>query len=238
MMGGGVYCWGSTLTVQNSTVSGNNATQAGGGISIEGGSTVIIDNVTISGNTAISAGGGISNDGNSLNISDSTISGNGPVNSGGGIYNSGLSMMLTNATISGNTANAGGGISSTSSMILINITICNNSGNPGKGIYNGGTVTFQNAIIANISGSGGNCANTGTGTFNSSGHNIDSENTCGFNQPTDIINTDPLLGTLYNNGGDTKTHALLLNSSAIDAGENYSRNPFYRSEGLFKAPGW
>ena len=224
--GGGIYSNSSTLTVQDSTISGNDATTtSGGGILIEGSSSTTIDNVTVSGNTAISAGGGISSGGNSLNISNSTISGNGPVNSGGGIYNSGPSMMLTNVTISGNTANAGGGISSTSSMILINVTICNNTGNPGKGIYNGGTVTFQNAIIANIPGSGGNCANTGTGVFNSSGYNIDSENTCGFNQPTDIRNTDPLLGTLYNNGGDTKTHALLLNSPAIDAGENYSGTP-------------
>jgi len=223
--GGGIYCNSSTLTVQNSTISGNNATQGGGGISIEAGSTVTIDNATISGNTA-NVGGGIFNDGNILHISNSSITGNGPVNTGGGIYNSSSGMMLTNVTISGNTANAGGGITNASSTLpLINVTLSNNTGNPGKGIYNGGTVTFLNTIIANIPGPGDNCANTGTGIFNSSGYSIDSANTCGCDQLTDIIDTDPLLGTLYNNGGDTKTHALLLNSPAIDAGEYYSGTP-------------
>jgi uncharacterized protein DUF1566 len=234
--GGGISCWGnSTLIVQNSTVSGNDATTSGGGISIEDDSIVTIDNVTISSNTA-SIGGGIYNDGNSLNISNSTISNNGPVNSGGGIYNSGGTMILTNVTISGNTANVGGGISTASStLILYNVTISNNTGNNnGGGIYNGGTVTFQNAIIANNLGSGNNCGDAGGGIFNSVGHNLDSEDTCRFNQPNDIINTDPLLGTLYNNGGDTKTHALLLNSPAIDAGENYSGTPSTDQRGFLR----
>ena len=85
-------------------------------------------------------------------------------------------------------------------------------------------MTFQNAIIANISGPGSNCVNTGTGSFSSSGYNIDSGNSCGCSQLTDFHDTDPLLGTLYNNGGDTKTHALLLNSPAIDAGYNFAYN--------------
>ncbi len=235
--GGGISCWGdSTLTVLNSIVSGNNATSYGGGISNEDDSIVTIDNVTINGNTAANSGGGIYNGGNLLNISNSTISGNGPVNSGGGIYNTGLDMMLTNVTLSSNTANAGGGISNVAPSVVtfINVTIGNNTGNPGKGIYNGGTVTFQNTIIANIPGPGNNCANAGAGVFNSSGHNIDSENTCGCNQPTDITNTDPLLGSLYNNGGDTKTHALLLNSPAIDAGENFSGTPVTDQRGFLR----
>jgi len=234
--GGGIYSNSSNLTVQNSTISGNDATTtSGGGILIEGSSSTTIDNVTISSNTASSSGGGISNHGISLNISNSTISDNGPVNSGGGIYNGGGGMMLTNVTISGNTANVGGGISSASSTLtLINVTICNNTGNNnGSGIYNSGTVTFQNAIIANNLGPGNNCGNAG-GTFTSSGHNLDSENTCVFNQLTDIINTDPLLGILYENGGDTKTHALLLNSPAIDAGENYSGTPTTDQRGFLR----
>ena len=33
-------------------------------------------------------------------------------------------------------------------------------------------------------------------------------------------NTGPLIGELQNNGGPTETHALLLGSPAIDAGQN------------------
>jgi uncharacterized repeat protein (TIGR01451 family) len=50
------------------------------------------------------------------------------------------------------------------------------------------------------------------------GHNLDSGNTCGFVEPGDLQNTDPLLGPLANNGGPTQTHALLPGSPAIDAG--------------------
>jgi hypothetical protein len=45
-------------------------------------------------------------------------------------------------------------------------------------------------------------------------------NTCNFDQPSDQPNTNPLLGTLADNGGPTETHALLAGSPAIDAGDN------------------
>ncbi|HET6446032.1 MAG TPA: DUF11 domain-containing protein, partial [candidate division Zixibacteria bacterium] len=37
---------------------------------------------------------------------------------------------------------------------------------------------------------------------------------------TDIVNADPLLGPLQDNGGETETHALLDDSPAIDAGSD------------------
>ena len=43
----------------NSTVSGNTAASAGGGIFLERSDTVSVTNSTVSGNTAASAGGGI-----------------------------------------------------------------------------------------------------------------------------------------------------------------------------------
>ncbi len=227
--GGGIQCDNSTLTIQDSSISGNSATSAGGGISIEGnGGTTTVDNVTISGNTAM-IGGGIYHDGNILDIANVTIAGNGgpggPATSGGGIYNSGNVIWLTNVTISGNTAGAGGGITNASNIYLTHVTLCNNTGNPGKGIYNGGNVQLENTIIGHQLGPGNNCAITGAGNFDSWGHNLESQNTCGCNQPTDMNNTDPLLGPLYDNGGDTQTHALLLNSPAIDAGNNHTTFP-------------
>ena len=41
--------------------------------------------------------------------------------------------------------------------------------------------------------------------------------TCGFTGTGDIVDTDPLLGPLQDNGGPTFTHALLPGSPAIDA---------------------
>ena len=55
------------------------------------------------------------------------------------------------------------------------------------------------------------------GSVISLGHNLDSENSCGFNQPSDLVNTDPLLGPLQDNGGPTFTCALEIGSPAIDA---------------------
>jgi hypothetical protein len=48
-------------------------------------------------------------------------------------------------------------------------------------------------------------------------HNLDSDGTCGFYDPTDLSEVDPLLGPLQPNGGPTPTHALQLGSPAIDA---------------------
>jgi hypothetical protein len=44
------------------------------------------------------------------------------------------------------------------------------------------------------------------------------DNTCNFNGPGDLSNTDPRLGPLQDNGGPTQTMALLPGSPAIDAG--------------------
>ena len=56
--------------------------------------------------------------------------------------------------------------------------------------------------------------------MSSSGHNLDSDGSCGLSGPGDLPNTDALLGLLADNGGPTQTHALLAGSPAIDAGDN------------------
>jgi hypothetical protein len=63
-----------------------------------------------------------------------------------------------------------------------------------------------------------NGANNCAGTLTSNGYNLDSGSTCGFSATGDITDTDPLLGPLADNGGDTLTHALLDGSPAIDQG--------------------
>jgi len=49
----------------------------------------------------------------------------------------------------------------------------------------------------------------------------------GITGPGDLNNTDPLLGSLQNNGGPTQTMALLSGSPAIDVG-----NPAGCTDGL------
>jgi hypothetical protein len=145
-------------------------------------------------------------------------------------------MWLTNCTISGNTLmeekdGYGAGICNFGHMELLNCTIANNSAGSDLNAFGGGfanfgppqTAIFKNTIVANnTAGAPGtnNCYNGPGGVIISLGHNLDSENTCQFNQTTDLINTDPLLGPLQDNGGPTFTHALLEGSPAIDAGDN------------------
>ncbi len=46
--------------------------------------------------------------------------------------------------------------------------------------------------------------------------NLEDANTCGFSPATNLINTDPKLGPLQDNGGSTQTRALAAGSPAID----------------------
>jgi CSLREA domain-containing protein len=112
--GGGIHNTG-TLTVTNSTVSGNSASR-GGGIYNTG--TLTVTNSTVSNNTS---GGGISNSGN-LTVNNSTISNNSsPNGDGGGIANSG-DLTVNNSTISNNSSpnGEGGGIDSYGSLYISN----------------------------------------------------------------------------------------------------------------------
>jgi hypothetical protein len=233
-VGGGIFN-GGALTLTDVTISGCSAGLGGGifngGIAITGVQTPVggtgsltLTNVTISGNSA-DLGGGIFNSGSST-LTNVTISGNSAVNQGGGIFNAGFAIVgkssavevglpnpgtltLSNVTISGNSAGQGGGISN-SALTPTNVTI---SGYQNSGT---GTVWLMNTIVAN-STSGGNCV----GTITSLGHNLDSGTTCGFTQTDDLVNTDPMFGNigLHNNGGPTKTIALLAGSPAIDAAD-------------------
>jgi len=63
-----------TLTLQNSTISGNTADVGGGISSLDG--TVFIQSSTVFGNTALVSAGGIANHNGTLSVSDSIISGN------------------------------------------------------------------------------------------------------------------------------------------------------------------
>ena len=258
--GGGIQNSG-TLTLTDSTVSGNTAaTNHGGGIWNNLGITLILTGSTVSGNTAHLSSGGIISDG-TLILTDSTVSGNAANSNDGGISNSGT-LTLTDSTVSGNTASKGGGIFDNRTLTVTGSTINSNvaSGN-GGGIYNeagvirltnstisgnkailgggvydlvtvfadyvtvafneGGGLHLQTSTTASLhasaiwSLSGPSCS--GTGTFISLGHNLDSDGTCGLNLGSgDLPSSDPKLGPLADNGGPTLTRALLPGSPAID----------------------
>jgi len=208
----------------------SNTGLSGAGLLNEGAqATTTVEQTQISFNaTTLGGGGGINNSG-TLSLIESTIDHN-SARSGGGIDHSGFSLNLTNVTISQNeVSDNGGGLYNRNSASLTNVTIDNNRASgpfTGGNIYNDGdtaVLTAVNTIVANP-GNGGNCFNN-EGIFNSSGHNLDSENSCEFTASGDLVNINPLLGPLQDNGGATLTQALLSGSQAIDNGDNNACPP-------------
>ena len=201
--GGGIYNDGN-LTVNNSTVSGNTASQWGGGIFNSDTGTLTVTNSTLSNNTA-------------------TGSSNPPSGWGGGILSI-YRVTIANSTFSNNSAEAspssvGGGIFVHGSGIITNSTLSGNSAGDGAGILidADATLTFSNTIIANshYSTYGHDCANLGTLVTNT--NNLVEDGSCSA-----LLSGDSQLGPLADNGGFTQTFALLAGSPAIDAGNDAS----------------
>ena len=102
---GGAISNFETLTLDDVAVAGNRA-RFGGGISSELGGSLTITNSTIANNEASDDGAGIFS-GSDLAATNVTISGNSAVGNGGAIVaagdSSGVVLSLTNATITNNT---------------------------------------------------------------------------------------------------------------------------------------
>ncbi|MDR3183621.1 MAG: right-handed parallel beta-helix repeat-containing protein, partial [Planctomycetaceae bacterium] len=161
--GGGIYS-SSSLTITNSTISGNTATGYvtsdgdtltgyGGGIYCYAGGT--ITNSTVSGNTAKRNGGGIYYNSTGGTITGKTvISGNQAELNGGGIYYSSTGGTITGATVSGNTAKQNGG-GMWGNGTVTHSTVSNNTatGN-GAGIYCRGDSSIKNSAVTDNIGEG------------------------------------------------------------------------------------
>ena len=223
--GAGLKASGVEISVTNSIFS-NNSAAYGGAIDKNELAALVVTNSTFSGNSAISSGGGIYNspqNNSPLTVANSTFSVN-SAERGGGIFNSGP-LLLSNSTFYGNTASAvGGGIlNEFSTLTANNSTFSENSAYfYGGGIYNSSSsiLNLKNSIMAN-SISGGDCYNYDDGTIAIASNNLIELNGTGSNAcGTPLITSDPNLGPLADNGGDTQTMALPPGSPAIDAGDD------------------
>ena len=221
--GGGIYNSSGTLTITNSTISGNIASSFGGGIYNSG--TLIITNSEISRNISSSFCGGIYNYG-TLIITNSEISRNNAYSYGGGIYNESGTLAVTNSEISGNIASSrGGGIYNESGTLTVtNSTIAGNtasgSSSYGGGIYQSGsssTAKVYNTIIAcNTAKSDGNdIYNAGFGSVY--GYNSLSSCTEWGDEDNNVVYDQNLPLFIDANKGD---YRLTIGSQAIDKGNN------------------
>ena len=187
--GGAVYAYQSTLTVNNCTITGNQAGGSGGGI------FATYSDVTVTGSTLTNnlsyGGGGMYAGYGDVTITDSVISGNeSPDNVGAGLYLSGgnatidgttvadnegysaagvmisdATFTITNSVISGNQAAAdgdGGGVylwDSTGQML--DVAISGNNGRRGGGVFvYGGALTLKGSTL-----SGNQAGNSGGGLY-------------------------------------------------------------------------
>jgi len=132
------------------------------GAGVFNGGTLTIENSTISGNTSNSSGGGISNVGGRLTITNSTISGN-RANQGGGISNSQYcyygppctdgTLTLNNSLIAGNQAVIAPEIENTSIVTANNFNLFGANGNAGViGFTPGPTDIVPGVSLAQILG--------------------------------------------------------------------------------------
>jgi hypothetical protein len=211
--GGAIYNVDSTLQLRDVIISGNTATEDGGGLFESGlyydGTYTDLRRTTINGNTAGDDGAGIYAADSIGSVDTSTIHNNNATGSGGGLYLGAVddNAQLTGSTVSGNTAAGGGGVFTGDSVGAYSSIIANNTGGAAPDVS--GDVELYYSLLENPAG-----ANA------SSDHSITGQ--------------DPQLGTLQDNGGPTPTMLPALASPVIDQGSGTS---FYDQRGVERPGG-
>lgn len=231
--GAGISVNSGSLAMRRSTVSGNVATannSHGGGVHANWGSSLTVENSTISANSALATyitdyggtayGGGIdSNYMVATTIRRSTVSGNSAGQTastagwGGGVHSRNGPFTIEDSTVSDNSAGPfgqGGGIAtytpSNPDPVATNAMVANNSGTnvPDLSVRDGNPDPPNPALQASFT----LVENTAGGPINAT--------VAGSN----ITGVDPQLGPLAANGGPTRTHRPAATSPAIDKGKS------------------
>jgi hypothetical protein len=201
---GGVENDGGTLTIAGSLISSNSAFNGGGVGSYFSNAVTVITNTTVSGNWATNVGGAIANSaGGTLQLNNSTLYGNSANNAGGGLENEGSTLTIAASVFSGNSAGNGGSIRNAfgSTLQINNTTLSGNSAtNNGGGIVNN-----SSTLTLNNSTICGNSAGFGGGFLN-------------INNATATMYSSTLYGNAAtNNGGGiaNNSSALTLNNATL-----------------------
>jgi hypothetical protein len=238
-LGGGLANFNTvaTMTVRDSTFTGNTAGYGGGGIENESG-TLTVSGSTFAGNST-ALGGGIDNDYGTLTVSNSLFAGNhASVDGGGGLSSFSKfqgRVTVSNCTFAGNTAlYGGGGILDYVGPLAVNYsTFVGNSATYSPGGAGGGICDYDSGLMMTDDIVAGNSAFGGPdvyaygpadprSSFNLIGNGAQLSglsNGVNHNQIGTAANPiDPLLAPLGDYGGHTQTFALLPGSPALGAG--------------------
>jgi hypothetical protein len=214
MEAGAVYRYGypgESTVIDSSTFDGNTASDPKGGL---GGAIyhqtdtpatmpLTLTNSTISNNTAGFGGGGMFWYNSPVTMINVTVAGNKAVSSlAGGIAANGVTGTIESSTIAGNHAD--------------------NSASFGGGLVGGASLTVTNTLISgNTAGNEWNpvsCTDTASGDHDLQYPPKEASGQADKPCVTGVTMADPLLGPLQDNGGPTKTMALMPGSPAIGAG--------------------
>ncbi len=249
--GGGIHVGQGALTLTHSTVARNVAHQSGGGI-WNSSSATRLSYSTLFSNTAANTGGGLYQigAGATLAVANSLIAGNEALSEAGGLFigDNTTWATLENSTVSGNrTDGYGGGVNTRAPLTFTHATITDNwagtegvsnSGGGGLFAYQGNAkVEIQHTILAgNVDRNNAaypDCRRW-SATITSQGHNlVGMVGNCSFGAAGDITGQDARLGPLTTNGGPTWTHAPLVGSPAIDAGDaTFAPPPLHDQRGF------
>ncbi len=218
--GGGIGCFPCSLSINDSVISNNSASNEGGGIFFHNfGETnaLQIRNSIVTGNSANWGGGlHISNSSGFENatISNSMIFNNRAAYHGGGVYlkggNSPSRLRMDNRTLYGNRAeNDGGAVFTEGDIKLTHVTIVDNGAASGGGIYTSdrGRTNLRFSIIS------GNSGNDCVGYPEQNIGNLIEDGTC-----DPALTGDPMRGDLVEpEAGTPPYYPLLPGSPAIDA---------------------
>lgn len=253
--GGGIVIDSGTLTVTNSTFTDNSAGRGGkgadrdkmdspgpgggsgqgGGLMIQNGAVVTVTQTLFYGNEAPiggeggschshpnctpgtpgvgGSGGAVSSQRSTLHLSSSTVTGNVAYHTGGAFYvvsdSMGTFISVTHSTIAFNNAILrGGGVENAGTQFITANSIIGENDAPQSPDCFGALHTHGNLLLENRTG----CLITETNTI------------------ANIYGIPPFLLPLADNGGNTLTHALDVQSPALDAGNCPSNSTDQRGE--------
>ena len=236
--GGGIYNIG-TVNGYGNTISNSTALSSGGGI-LNGG-FLTFDSSTVSGNASQARGGGIRNTGN-LTLRRSTISGNSG-SQGGGIFNSATLVVIIGTITLNDATQQGGGVYNSDSTDLYYATVARNQSDAdgdgseiGGGVFNEPDKTFfiKNTVVAGNTRSGAPVYTDCAGFLST--YNINKFGVLGaacellFPDQTFtplLLGSLAELGPLQDNGGPTRTIAIVPPSAMVDT----AIDPFFCSAG-------
>ncbi len=224
--GGALFNFQGTMSVADSSLTGNTAKGEGGG-GIETNGELTLTNTTITGNlaelhdgsslpanTSPGLGGGLLViAGSVVNVSGSVFDSNVAGTSGGAIYNDQNATLgvTTNSTLSNNSAQSlfGGGILNEGTLTVMNSTLeMNDAELLGGGISNAvGTTTLTNVMVM-----GNSSRDSGGGLYNLGSAVTASNSTIGGN---DAVNFG---GGVLNEGQMTFTNSVVSDNTAVSSG--------------------